>query len=175
MQYQVLAPPEEVLTGPDLVAKDRVYFTESNKGSLWVILYFQHLAQRVGNCGARPRRARVVCMRTFILKWIWAQDIIYILVNISLVWNILFITYYRYWLRTISSTFCRRLKLEKWTSCEIYVFELICMEGWMMFMNHFKGDTSYKSVTSDLVSWYGWNRTMTELYTGTGIILILLF
>jgi hypothetical protein len=36
---------------------------------------------------------------------------IYILVGNLLGWNILLISLYRYWLRTVSSTFCRRLKL----------------------------------------------------------------
>jgi hypothetical protein len=49
--------------------------------------------------------------RTFILNEIWAQGKIYILVGTLLGWNILLITQYRYWLRTISSTFCRWLKL----------------------------------------------------------------
>jgi hypothetical protein len=49
----------------------------------------------------------------FILNEIWAQGKVHILVGTSLGWNILLTTQYRYWLRTISSTFCRRLKLEK--------------------------------------------------------------
>jgi hypothetical protein len=37
-----------------------------------------------------------------------------ILAGTLLGWNILLITWYRYWLPTISSTFCRRLKLQKY-------------------------------------------------------------
>jgi hypothetical protein len=56
--------------------------------------------------------ALVVCMKNiFILNEIWAQDKIYILIGTLLGSNILLTTQYRYWLRTISSTFCRRLKL----------------------------------------------------------------
>jgi hypothetical protein len=36
---------------------------------------------------------------------------IYLLAGTLLGWNILLTTKYRYWLRSISSTFCRRLKL----------------------------------------------------------------
>jgi hypothetical protein len=44
------------------------------------------------------------------LDEIWTQDKIYILKGTLFGWNILLTTQYRYWLRTISSTFCRRLK-----------------------------------------------------------------
>jgi hypothetical protein len=40
----------------------------------------------------------------FILNEIWIQDKIYILIRTLLGWNILLVTQYRYWLRTISST-----------------------------------------------------------------------
>jgi hypothetical protein len=46
----------------------------------------------------------------------------YILVGTVFCRNILLITQYRYWLRTISSTFCRWLKLEK---CVIHSLKLM--------------------------------------------------
>jgi hypothetical protein len=45
----------------------------------------------------------------FILDEIWTQDKIYILIGTLLGWNILRIAQYR----TVSSTYCRRLKLGK--------------------------------------------------------------
>jgi hypothetical protein len=57
-----------------------------------------------------PRGAQVVCMRdTFILIEIWTQYKIYISVGTSLSWNILLISQYWCWLRTVSSTFCQRI------------------------------------------------------------------
>jgi hypothetical protein len=67
---------------------------------------------RCWSCG----EGRVVCVRdVIILNQLWMQNKIYIFVGALLGRNILFITYclYRHWLRAISSTFCRRLKLEK--------------------------------------------------------------
>jgi hypothetical protein len=78
------------------------------------------LVKRFSNCGACPLGgvvgpvggARVFCMRDiFILDEIWTQDKIYILAGTLLGLNILLTTQYRYWVRTLSSTFCRRLKL----------------------------------------------------------------
>jgi hypothetical protein len=62
--------------------------------------------------------AQVVCVRDiFILNKLWAQDKIYILIGTLLGWNILLLTqYYRYWLRTISSIFGRRMKLEQYVT-----------------------------------------------------------
>jgi hypothetical protein len=65
--------------------------------------------------GALPVGGRVVCIRDiFILNKIWAEDKIYILVGTLLGWNNLLLIQYKYWLWTISSTFCLRPKLEKY-------------------------------------------------------------
>jgi hypothetical protein len=60
----------------------------------------------------------VDCMRDIIiLNEIWVQGRIYIfLVGTFLGRNILLTTQYRYWLRSVSSTVCRRLNLEQCTS-----------------------------------------------------------
>jgi hypothetical protein len=59
------------------------------------------------------REARTVCMRDmFILNEIWAQDkMLHFGTHVD--WLKYFTCQYRYWLRTISSTFCRLLKLER--------------------------------------------------------------
>jgi hypothetical protein len=71
-------------------------------------------------------------------------------------WLKYFTTLYRYWLRTVSNKFCRRLKLEKlfisWTSSHICLFEFIRVErGHDVHEKKIRG-VSYKNLgTSDLV------------------------
>jgi hypothetical protein len=88
------------------------------------------------------RGAPVNCMREIlILNEIWVQGKIYILVSTLLGWNIL-LTKYR--LRTISSTFCRRLRLEKYVIHRLNFVRCTYLnsfrvEGGATFMKLFKG------------------------------------
>jgi hypothetical protein len=78
----------------------------------------QSLGQKFSNCGGRPPGGRhwsfrgASCLREghIYLDEIWRLDKIYTLVGTSLGWNILLTSQYRYWLRTVSSTLCCRLK-----------------------------------------------------------------
>jgi hypothetical protein len=94
-----------------------------------VIVIVGYIAELLKLCGASPGGAvgppwgrELFLWQTFIFNEIWAQDniyiyiyiYIYILVGTLLGLNILLTAYYWYWLRTISSTFCRGLKLEKY-------------------------------------------------------------
>jgi hypothetical protein len=55
--------------------------------------------------------ASCLCEGHIYLGEIWTEDKIYILVGTLRGWNTLLITQYRYWLRTVSNSFCYRLNL----------------------------------------------------------------
>jgi hypothetical protein len=79
------------------------------------------------------------------LFWIkYGRKVIYILIGILLGWNILLITQYQYWLLTISSTFCRRLKSEKLNfMSNVYLNLFGCREARRLW-NILKGAAGYK-------------------------------
>jgi hypothetical protein len=59
----------------------------------------------------------------YILNETWMQDKIYIWLAFCLVeivqLSVITYCWYRYWLRTVSSTFCRRLNLEVCVCCSL--------------------------------------------------------
>jgi hypothetical protein len=101
----------------------------------------------------------------FVFRTKYGHKIKYVLVRALFDWH--FVTSYCHWLRNISSTFCRRLKLEKYYSlaellCQICLFEFIRVKGAWSSWNILRGCTSYKSLGSPVLRlfvliWY-WSK-----------------
>jgi hypothetical protein len=85
----------------------------------WPSMSLLQRFQTVGHPPGGPVRplgggGEVIVRGTCLFLMKYGRKVKYILTGTLLGWNILLITQYRYWFRTISSTFCRRLKLEKY-------------------------------------------------------------
>jgi hypothetical protein len=126
--------------------------TEFSGHILW---FWKHYTRGSKTVGRAVRGAAVIPLGDsrviFILNEIWAQNKIYILVDALFGWNILLITEYRYFLRNISRTFCRLLKLEKYVTSYLNFMSNLFISiysggGCVKFMKYFKAGVGAQAI-----------------------------